>query len=832
MHNNIKKLLLLFFCISCNLSIVLAQGKHFRATAPSTDATQNSDVFSGYDLSNFNTDQLSDNDIDNLKSKLQSYNISYDQAAQIAISKGMSPAEAQKLKARLMGQSSKDATVSTPARADTATSTSRGKGQGNSYSSYSKPQSVPAIFGSSFFNNPSLSFEPNLRIATPVNYVLGPDDELLINVSGYQEAVIRATVQPEGTIFIPQVGTIPVAGLTIEQATALMRTKMSQTVYRSIKSGLSTVVVTLSKIKSIHITVVGAAKPGNYTVSSFSTVFNSLYVCGGPGDINTYRNIELVRNNKVQQRIDLYQFLTKGDQQGNVPLKENDVINFPVYNKRVTILGQVKRPGIFELKDNETLQDLLFFAGGYTDRAYKNTIKVKQITDIERRVRDLSKSDFATYQPSNGDVFEVDSVLNRVVNGVAVRGAVRRPGVFELTPGLTVSGLIKRAGGLDENVFIQRASLTRRHDDGTKENITFNVTGVMNGTDDIKLVKGDTIRIAFSNDLRTSDSVKVEGEVRMPGEYGFKQNLTLKDALFMAGGLTDAASSFNIEVGRRIVNQNLQVNVDSIAKVYNINIRNGLEIDDNKFILEPFDIITVRRNPGYSEQQKVLIRGEVNFPGSYTIESKNERISNLILRAGGLSPLANREGVFLVRTSAMADTSKKQDIKNIEASTQDKKSDKIITDVNKPNDRIAVNLDKVLKNPGSIDDYVLQDGDVIQVSKIDPLVKVSGEVLSSTKTGYVKGEPLGYYLSQAGGTTDDARRSKIYVVHSNGSVSRTKNGFFGIFRSYPRVEAGAEIIVPGKKERANLSTGEVVGLSSTVISLISVIIVTIAALKK
>jgi len=829
MHINKKKILLLLFCISCNLSIVLAQRKHDQTTVVGTDETQASYVFSGYDLSNFNTDQLSDTDIANIKSKLQARSISYDQAEQMAVNKGMAPAEAQKLKARLMGLSG-GSNASANASADTGISSTRA-GQGNSYLSYQKPKSALAIFGSSFFNNPSLSFEPNLRIATPVNYILGPDDELLITVSGYQEAVLRAKVQPEGAVFLPQVGTIPVAGLTIEQATTLLRTKMGQTAYRSIKSGLSTVIVSLDKIKSIHITVIGSAKPGNYTVSSVSTVFNSLYVCGGPGDINTYRNIELIRNNKVQQKIDLYQFLTKGDQRGNVPLKESDVINFPVYNKRVTILGQVKRPGIFELKDNETLQDLLFFAGGYTDRAYKTTIKVRQITDTERRIRDLSKADIATYQPSNGDIFEVDSVLNRVMNGVAVKGAVRRPGEFELTPGLTVSGLIKRAGGLDENVYTQRANLTRRHDDGTKENITFNVTSIMDGASDIKLVKGDTVNIAFSNDLRTADSVTVAGEVRKPGEFGFRQNLTLKDALFMAGGLTDAASSFNIEVGRRIVNQNLLVNVDSIAKVYNINIRNGLEIDENKFILEPFDMITVRRNPGYSEQQKVLIKGEVNFPGNYTIESKNERISDLIKRAGGLSPLANKDGVFLTR-SGSADTSKKQDVKNIEASTRDKKSNKIIRDVNKVNDRIAISLDKVLKQPGSIDDYVLQDGDVIQVSKLDPLVKVSGEVLSSTKTGYVKGQSLDYYLTQAGGTTDDARRSKIYVVHSNGSVSRTKNGFFGIFRSYPGVDAGAEIIVPGRKERRDLSTGEVIGLSSTVISLISVIIVTIAAIKK
>jgi len=828
----LKTSLLLLFFIGFNLSVAFAQGKHHAVIGPD-DSQASSYVFSGYDLTTFNADQISDADINTIKSKLQSRGISNDQAEQMAVSKGMPPAQAQKLKARLMGLSGTGiGSVSGASGSDTTSSVSRA-GEGNSYLSYQKPKSSSDVFGSSFFNTPSLSFEPNLRIATPLNYVLGPDDELLITVSGYQEAVFRSKVQPEGTVFLPQVGTIPVAGLTIEQATNLLRTKMSQTAYRSLKGGWSSLVVSLSKIKSIHVTVVGAAKPGNYTVSSVSTVFNSLYVCGGPGDINTYRNIELIRNNKVQQKIDLYQFLTRGDQQGNVPLKENDVINFPVYNKHVTISGQVKRPGVFELKDGETLQDLLFFAGGYTDRAYKASIKVWQITDTARRIRDISKAELGSYLPSNGDEFRVDSVSGKLINGVAILGAVRRPGEFELVPGLTISGLIRRAGGLDENVFTQRANLTRVHTDGTKENITFNVSNVMSGgADDVRLVKGDAINIAFINDLRSNYVISVEGEVRKPGQYGFRRNLALKDALLMAGGFTDAASSFNIEVGRRITDQSMHVNVDSIAKVYNVDIHNGLEIDNVNFILEPFDIITVRRNPGYSEQKLVTIKGEVNFPGNYTIESKNERISNLIKRAGGLSPMANKEGVFLIRNSGTTDTSKKQSVKTIEESTEDKTGEKVIRDVNKTNDHIAVNLDEVLKKPGSTSDYLLQDGDVVQVSKLDPLVKVSGEVLSSTKTGFVKGEPLNYYLTQAGGTTDQARRSKIYVVYSNGSVNRTHNGFFGLFRSYPRVDAGAEVIVPGKKATRGMSVGEALGISSTALSLVSLIIITISTLKK
>lgn len=829
MHISKKIIFPLFFSLCLSICTSMAQSRRARLAAQANEA-QTPDVFNGYDLSSVTADQFSDTDIATIRSRLQASGISYDQAGQIAISKGMPPEEWQKLKARLMqtgGTVSKDNAVNPQ-----AIENANREQQKDDYLSYSKQNTSPGVFGSSMFNTPSLSFDPNLRIATPVNYILGPDDELVVNMSGYQEINLQTTVKPEGTIFLPHVGLIAVAGLTIEQATTLIRDKMAQTAYPSLKSGSSRLNISLGKIKSIHITIIGGAKPGNYTVSSLSTVFNSLYLCGGPGDINSYRDIELIRNNKVYQTIDLYQFLTKGDEQGNVLLKENDVINFPVYKKRVTITGQIKRPGIFELKDNETLQDLLFFAGGFTDKAYKASIKVKQVTDTERKIEDVPKAQNTMYQPQNGDEFEVGSILDRFENGVSITGAVYRPGEFELTPGLTISALIKQAGGLQENVFPKRASLTRTYADGTRKNITFNVTEVMHGVNDVKLVKNDAIYIAAENDFRGDLKITVSGEVRKPGQYPFKEDLSLKDALFMAGGLTDAASSFNIEIGRRINNQSLDASTDSVAEVYNINLKNGLEIEKDKFILKPFDIITIRHNPGYTEQKRVTINGEVTFPGSYTIESKNERISSLIGRAGGLTPQAYSKGVFLIRKNTAADIANEQSVKNVQKSIEDTSSSKLIEKESITNNRIAINLERVLKDPGSMDDYVLQDGDVIQVLKIDPLVRISGEVLSPTKTGFVANEPLDYYLSQAGGPTDNAKLGRIYVVYSNGSISKTQNGLFGLFRSYPRIETGSEIIVPHKKVRKGLSTAETVGLTSTVVSLISLVIITIVNIHK
>jgi protein involved in polysaccharide export with SLBB domain len=806
MYTSRKIILFLAFFVYLNISNATAQ-----------------DLKNSNDWSQVKVDQLSDADLAKMQSQLQSSGMTADQAEQLALSKGLPASELAKLKARLSGKSG-----NVKGKTDTVPTVNR-TAPVNDYKTTPKPPSSN-VFGASFFDSESLTFEPNLRIATPVNYVLGPDDQLEVNVSGYQETNIELTVSPEGKIFIPQVGSLNVTGLTIEQATSVIRARLSQTVYQSLRNGTSKLVVSLGKIRSIHITIVGAAKPGNYTVSSLATVFNSLYQSGGPGDINTYRDIELIRDNKVYKHIDLYQFLTRGDQSGNILLKENDVINFPVYKKHVNISGQVKRPGIFELKDGETFDNLLFFAGGYTDKAYRASVKVKQITDTQRQIKDITKAEFSTYQPSNGDEFQVDAVLERFENGIAISGAVFRPGQFELTPGITISGLIKRAGGLMENVYTDRATLSRRYANGIKENITFNVATVMNGgPTDIPLIKYDSVSIANATQFISDYKVQILGEVRKPGAYTYRDDLSLRDLFFMANGFTDAASSYHVEVSRRLISERSNKSADTIAKVFDITTEKSLNIENEKFIVKPYDVVTVRRNPGYSEQQRVTVSGEVNYPGSYTIQSKKEHISDLLRRSGGLTSQAYPGGIFLIRKD-LDTTGQKQLVQGIQNSLKDS-SAKVIVDVTRSNARIAVNLKQVSENPGSIQDYVLQDGDSLQVLKIDPLVKISGEVLSSTRTGYIEGKSMRYYLTQAGGPTDNARRRKIYALYPNGHIGRT-HSFLGVFRFYPKVVTGAEVIVPRKVEGNGMSTAETISLTTAVVSLVSLIIVTISTLKK
>jgi protein involved in polysaccharide export with SLBB domain len=708
------------------------------------------DLLKAADLSTVKVDNLSDADIMKFKTQMDAAGISMSNAEQQAIAKGMPASEAAKLRDRVSRLSFASGQKNDPSL------DSQNVNRRAEKSSYKTVDQLPVsnVFGASFFTTSSLSFEPNLRIATPANYVLGPDDELVLNISGYQEANLRLKVQPEGTVNIPQVGLISVSGLTIDEATRRLKEKMSRAAYPNMSSGLTKLTVTLGNIRSIRITIIGAAKPANYTVSSLTTVFNSLYLCGGPGAINSYREIELRRGNKVIQKIDLYQLLTRGDESGNVLLKENDVINFPI--------------------------------------------------------------------------------LERFQNSVSITGAVNRPGQFELTSGLTISGLIKKADGVREDVFLQRAILTRTYEDKHKGSIAFNISEVLNGgAADMPLYKGDEISVAAISDFINNYSVLIEGEVRKPGSFPYKEHLSLKDVLFAAGNFTDAAATYRIEISRRINADGAPTPSDSIAQVLNIETDKDLTQNGNNFILKPFDIIQVRKKPGYVEQQKVIISGEILYPGTYILQNKGERISSLLKRAGGLTPYAYPEGVFLIRNTKLSAFQQSDKIEKVQLLQKDinDTSSSAVEGVAKTNVKIPINIQAVLTQPGSHEDYVLEENDIVEISKLDPLVKITGEVFFATKTNFIPGMPLTYYLNKAGGTTENARRSKAYVLYPNGQVGKTHNGFLGLFRRSPVITTGSEIIVPRKAERKKLSTGEVVGLTATLVSLMSLIIVTINSIK-
>jgi protein involved in polysaccharide export with SLBB domain len=722
-------------------------------------AVNGQDLLKSGDLSAIKVDQLSDADIAKLQQQLKSSGLTISQAEQMAAAKGMPQTEIIKLRERLTH--TETANRATPAASD---SNAR-EPVLNEYKTTEKTtKGKVTVFGSQLFTTASLSFEPNLRIAAPMDYIIGPDDELLLNIYGVQEANFRLLVQPEGTVTIPQVGQIPISGLSLEEAIAQIKNRLSATVYHSIKAGSTHVSVTLGKIKSIRVTILGASKPGLYTVSSLTTLFNALYLAGGPdNNIGSYREIALVRNGKVNRKIDLYEFLMMGYVKDNVLLKEGDVINIPVYKKRVTISGQVKRPGTYEMLDGENTEQLIQCAGGFTEQAYTASIKVTSLTPTQRKVKDLTNTAYASYIPQKGDEFLVSGILDKYENRVQIKGAVYREGQYELTSGLTLKGLIKKSDGLKPDAFLQRGLLIRTKDDMTMESIPVNVKNVVEGDDDIILKKEDVIQIASIFDLKDETVVTINGEVRKPGQFSYRENMGLKDLLFEAGGFTNAAANYNIEIARRIRNNTDQTVSDSIAEILNLNVDKNLAVQQFRQFLQPFDIVTVRRVPGYIEQQRITISGEVLYPGEYTLQSKTEKVGGLLSRSGGFTKTAYLDGIYLIRHHKNNALEQKEKVEKTIAVNTKGSDSTLIEKIANPISKIAINMRTILADPHTPDNLVLDEGDEIVVPRLNELVKVTGEVYSPTEIKYEQSQPLRYYINRAGGYDDGARSAKIYV---------------------------------------------------------------------
>ena len=783
------------------------------------------DILNGRDLSTLKIDELSDADINKLKIQLQQSGLSESQAELLAMQKGLPQSEIAKLRLRLAGTGS-----STTPKTNTNNNKSVGRTIDTSSMSFNNTNTETnvrnTIFGSELFSNNKLIFEPNLRIATPKNYTIGPDDELVIDVFGYQEANYRLSVSAEGTINIPLIGVIYVNGLTVEQASKRIKDKMQRNGYGGIASGQTQIQISIGKIRTIKITVIGEAKkPGTYSTSSLSTLFNALYLAGGPTDRGSFRQIELIRNNKVLLKLDAYDFLLKGDQSNNIPLVDQDVIRIPVAKVQVTLLGEVKREGIFELLPTNTLLQLVDFAGGFTAEAYTASIQVKQVTDKERRVKDLPKQEFDTYLPTKGDSIFVGKILNRYTNGITITGAVYRPGSYELENGLTLTKLIAKAEGIKEEAFRERGLIIRTNEkDLTKKLISFNVQAVIAKSDaDILLQKNDEVVIGAADAYKQKYIITLQGEIKNPGNFKYFNGITLKDLLFLAEGFTDASAIDKIEIARRFVGDSLS-NLNTIAIIIDANSQKDLSLLGSDVLLSPWDIVTVRRKPNYYEQISIKIEGEVKYPGNYTLTSKNERVSSIIARAGGLNEYAFKEAASLTRNN-------KSLLKNIEEGNLNKikkdvkdSSNSISTDLKKSTVKVGLDLIEILNHPDGIDDVVLQEGDVLNIPKQKREVKVNGEVMLPSEIVFKTGENLSYYINKAGGFTDNARESKVYVVYPNGSASRIKKFLF--FKSNPRVTAGSEILVPQMPERkkSGLSTTEIIALTSGVASLAGVII--------
>ena len=785
------------------------------------------DLLKGKDLSTVKVDLLSDADIAKFKTQLTSAGVTIEQVEQQALAKGMSPGEYAKLKQRLSEPASKNNAGKLKAPEKTKPSAEKIDNSTDTLDTEKykekplKPLIDPLIFGSELYTSVSPSFEPNLNMATPSNYILGPDDQIQVSVYGVQEYNGDLLVSAEGNINIPNVGQIKVGGLSIEAATQKMKTIMGNGAYAYLKSGGSKLSVSLSKIRSIKVTIIGANRPGTYRLSSLASVFNALYLSGGPTAFGSFREIELVRNSKVERKVDLYRMLLNGDQTDNIGLKDNDVIRIPSYKVRVEIQGQVKRPGIFEVLPNETLSNILAFASGFTDTAYRASLKVFQQNEKERLVHDLAAIDFEKYQPKTGDVFVASKILNRYNNRVTLTGAVQRPDMYELTPNLRVADLIRRADGLKQDAYTDRGQIIRYQEDLTRSLISFDVKKALNADEahNLLLQREDEILINSVQDLKDSIKVTIQGEIRIPGQYEYVSKLTLKDLILQAGGFTDAAFQ-SVEIARLLRRDSLGANDKRTSILINTTItKEGMTDFNDNILLKPFDVITVRKIAGYKIPETVTVSGLVQYPGPYALSNSNERVSDILKRAGGLAPDAYPAGAYLKRYKSDIEIEKaKETAKKLEKNAKDSSST-VKNEILREFDKVPLDLAHILANPGSTEDIILKEKDELFIPKYDAQVKVSGEVLLSTQIPYTDKNKFKDYISAAGGFTTYALRSRAYVVYANGKASATSHFLF--FKSYPRIQPGSELIIPKKLEKKATSITEIAGFATVILSLVS-----------
>ena len=792
--------------------------------------------------SNIKVDELSDAQILQMVKQAESMGYTSEaQLEQMAISRGIKQDEIVKFRARvekLKKQGSGQTTDKNTIAAGREYSETTNGGSVTNEKKEDDDEIKSKVFGAELFKNGNITFEPNLRIATPKSYIVGPDDKLIIDLTGDNERSYNLQVSTEGAINLEYVGRIMVGGLTIEQATSKIKAAMSKT-YPSLKTGRTSVAINLGNIRSIQVTVTGqAVKTGSYTLPSLANVYRALYVSGGPSQNGSFRNIQVIRNNKVIATIDVYDFLLKGIQTGNVRLQDQDVINIPTYDKRVEISGEVKDAAIFEVKPNETLQDVIRFAQGFTADAYTAKIKTFQNTNKERRIRDISASQYSVYQPKNGDKFVVEAILERFENRVEIIGAVFRPGIYALDKGLTLSGLIKKADGITEDAFLNRGYINRLNPDKTQFFVSFDVAKILSGEEkDILLTREDKVTINSIFDLREEYTVTIQGEVRAPGTFEYAENIKLEDVIQMAGGLKEGASPNRIEVSRRIKNNDPNSVSSKTADLFVVNIDEDLKVLGEKFKIQPFDIISVRSSEGYVIQKQVKIEGEVLYPGMYTITSKDYRISDLIKRAGGLTTFAYAEGASLKRPGAeKVNPADKNAINNQEEEEKkflnlERVKEKNLNTPDTANkideklaqsDLVGINLERILQKPLSRQDLILEEGDIIRVPKQLQTVKVTGEVLNPNSIVYVPGKSFKQYVNGAGGFTNAALKNRAYIKYANGSAEAAKKFLF--FNNYPKVKPGAEIMVPVKAEREKITAQGWIGIGTGIASVAAIIV--------
>ena len=763
---------------------------------------------------------LSDDQIMQIIQEIEKRGLTENEAIALAQARGMTQQQISALKQRIneLKMGGGQATTSTEVTGTTV----EGESGLSEKAQLDETKVDKKIFGFLFFNNKNLTFDPSVNIPVSDSYVLGSGDGIVIDVWGASQHSYNLQVDKNGNIHIPSLGPIHVGGLTKETVSDIILKKLVR-IYSDLASEKPRTFasVNVGTIKAIKVNVIGEAiAPGTYTLPGTASAFNAIYLSGGPDKNGSYRKIKVIRDGKIEATLDVYDFLINGNTKVNVPLRDGDVIMIPTYEKRVKIEGEFKRNGLFEAVGDETVADMIKYAGGFTETAYKKLVELYRITEKERKIKDVSNNDFAKIVMNDGDRIYAGPVLERYENKVVIEGAVYRPGNYELTEGLTLKQLIDKADGVREDVFLNRGLITRLKDDLTLENISFNVGEVLRGEKDFELKREDIITVSSINDLRTLQTVKIYGAVQYPQEMDFEEDMTLSDLIFKAGGFTEYASESYIEISRRLSYDEMKEMGQKIAHIYQFSVSRDLKLngEDAKFKLAPFDEVFVRRAPGFRQRGVVTVLGEVKYAGQYSLMNQKERISDVIKRTGGLSENAYPEGAMLTRKTQLTQ-------KQLRLRQELMKKDTSLQFTNIGFDVVAINLKKIMEDPGGKDDIFMKSGDEIVIPREQQTVKVSGEVLNPISTTFVPKQKLKFYINQSGGFGIHPKKRKTYVIYPNGAAMATKK--VCMINKYPKIVPGAEIVVPQKPARAPMGAAGWISMASALASL-SLTIVTIS----
>ena len=677
------------------------------------------------------------------------------------------------------------------------------------------------VFGRDIFNNKELTFEPNMNIATPQNYKLGPGDAVFIDIYGASQKTIEGTISPDGEITIDGFGPVHVSGLTVAQANSKLRSTLGA------RYSSSQIKLTVGQTKTIMVNVMGEVKvPGTYTLSAFATVFHALYMAGGTNELGTLRSIKVYRNNKLVTVVDIYDYILNGKLTGNIRLADNDVIVVGPYDCLVNITGKVKRPMYYEMKRNESLSTLLKYSGGFAGDAYTKSVRVVRKTGQQRSVFNIEEFDMASFHISDGDSVSVDSILPRYENTVELKGAVFRPGLYQLGNNInSVRSLIEHAEGITEEAFTNRAVMHRMKADRTLEVVSVDLAGILNGTSaDIPLKENDVLFVPTKQDAMVDRTITIHGEVHYPGIYKYADNETIEDFILQAGGLRESASMVKVDVARRVSDPKATVNDSIIARTYSFAIKDGFVVDGTPgFTLMPFDEVYVRKSPGYSAQQNIKVEGQAMFPGTYTLSMKNERLSDILKKAGGVTDLAYTPGARLERRISPDERLRMQTITNM-LNSQSGNDSLDIKKLDLGNTYyVGIELDKAIAEPGGDADIVLREGDRLIIPEYNGTVKISGDVMYPNTVAYEKGKRASYYIDQAGGWGDRAKKSNTYIIYMNGTVAKVGHN--------AKIMPGCEIVVPSKPKKDARTLAQILTIGTSVASL-ATMIATIANIVK